>query len=56
MFLGLTGSGTNNFAYSWGLLYILCATRYFYDQMRLGCLERTYPVEIDEIEGEYSKG
>lgn len=38
MFLGLAGSGTNNFAYSWGLLYILSATRYFYDQKKLGLL------------------
>ena len=30
-FLGLAGTGTNNFAYSWGLLYILCTTRYFYE-------------------------
>lgn len=37
-FLGLAGSGTNNFAYSWGLLYILSATRYFYNQKTLGLL------------------
>ena len=41
--LGL-GGGTNNVAYSWGLLYILCATRYFYEQRRQGLL----PVAEDE--------
>lgn len=38
LFLGL-GGGTNNVAYSWGLLYILSATRYFYEQRRNGELE-----------------
>ena len=37
LLLGL-GGGTNNVAYSWGLLYILSATRYFYDQKRFGYL------------------
>lgn len=37
LLLGL-GGGTNNVAYSWGLLYILSATRYFYDQKRFGHL------------------
>ena len=32
------GGGTNNVAYSWGLLYIFSATRYFYDQKKLGYL------------------
>lgn len=37
LFLGL-GGGTNNVAYSWGLLYIFAATRYFYEQKRFGNL------------------
>lgn len=48
LFLGL-GGGTNNVAYSWGLLYILSATRYFYDQRRFGELETENSTCDEEI-------
>lgn len=48
-FLGLAGTGTNNFAYSWGLLYILCATRYFYEQKsQLMLYDHSSNYELDE--------
>lgn len=49
LFLGLAG-GTNNIAYLWGLLYILSATRYFYEQSKNGTfmVNNFYvPLEMD---------
>ncbi len=52
-FLGV-GGGTTNIAYLWGLLYILSATRYFYDQNQLGLLStgcgQYGAIELDEKE------
>lgn len=49
-FLGV-GGGTTNIAYLWGLLYILSATRYFYEQKQLGLLPTGYD-QHDAIESD----